>query len=649
MRHVLRNPGFWLRASVRRTGTVPALAAFLVGAGLSLGGFTAWREAEFWAASASGRGGFERHWQSGLILTGGLAISAILAVGLYTLSRRRRLGEAMIRRGALKTERALLRLKLSDQRFRDYVTTASDWYWETDAHYRFTVVAESAAHCGIDRARLLGLARLTEAEDPAWADRRLEVLSKHVPFQGLRYEYQQGNAVLNLSLNGLPIFHADGRFRGFRGSASDITAGLKAEAAQAEALWAAEQDNRVKSDFLANMSHEIRTPMNGVLGMVQILRHSGLDDEQRRMCEIIYQSGNGLLKILNDILDYSKLEAGKIQMEAIACQLTDLIDSVVLLLHHAAEAKDVALVYEAPAKAPPFVLVDPTRLRQVLLNLVANAIKFSNSGTVAVRLRTEWADPAHLQVELAVADQGIGISAAAQLGLFQRFNQADPSATRLFGGTGLGLAITHELVALMGGDIAVHSTPGIGSCFTVTLTLPVALEGDGPAAVDPYVALGGPVVALDLLVAEDDEINQIVIRRFLEIQGHKVTVAADGAAAVAAVQGQRFDLVLMDMMMPVMDGITATKRIRLLPPPLGLVPIVALTANAMVGDSDRYLAAGMNGYVSKPIDRVKLFRTMEQVMGVRVADGRKPPLPIAAPPPPPAARQIEDFIASLDF
>jgi signal transduction histidine kinase/CheY-like chemotaxis protein len=628
---------------------VPALVAFVVGAGLSVGSFAAWRRAEFWGAMASGRVVVARHWQSDFVLVGGLAFSAVLAIGLATLARRRRLGETMIRRGALRAERALLRLKLSDERFRDYVTTASDWYWETDGAYRFTVVADSAAQCGIDRSRLVGLLRLTLDEDPAWGDSRLEVLSKHVAFRGLRYEYQLDGGVLNLSLNGLPIFHDDGRFRGFRGSASDITALLETESAHREALWAAEQDNRAKSDFLANMSHEIRTPMNGVLGMVQILRHSGLDDEQRRMCEIIYQSANGLLKILNDILDYSKLEAGKIQMEAIACRLTDLIDSVVLLMHHAAEAKDVALVYQGPAAPPPLVLVDPTRLRQVLLNLVANAIKFSDSGTVSVRLQTELVDAGHLQVELAVADQGIGISATAQRSLFQRFNQADASATRLFGGTGLGLAITHELITLMGGEIAVHSTPGIGSCFTISLTLPIAVDADSAVAVDPYVPLEGPVVALDLLVAEDDDINQIVIRRFLEAQGHTVTVVGNGEEAVAAVQAHRFDLVLMDMMMPVADGITATRTIRLLPPPQGLVPIVALTANAMVGDSDRYLAAGMNGYVSKPIDRPMLFRTMEQVLGVRVAEARRGPVPIVVAPAAPAAtRPIEDFIASLD-
>ena len=630
---------------------MPALVAFLVGAGLTIGSFAAWRRAEHWVATASGHGAVVRHWQSGFILAGGLMTSAVLAVGLATLSRRRRLGETMIRRGALKAERALLRLKLSDERFRDYVTTASDWYWETDGDYRFTVVADSAVQCGIDRSRLIGLVRLTAAEDPAWGDSRLEVLSRHVPFRGLRYEYQGGDGLRNLSLNGLPIFHADGSFRGFRGSASDITASLKTEAAQMEALWAAEQDNRAKSDFLANMSHEIRTPMNGVLGMVQILRHSGLDDDQRRMCEVIYQSANGLLKILNDILDYSKLEAGKIQMEAIACRLTDLIDSVVLLMHHTADAKDVALVYQAPAETPPLVLIDPTRLRQVLLNLVANAIKFSHSGTVRVQLRTDWADAGHLRVEIAVTDQGIGISAEAQRSLFQRFNQADPSATRLFGGTGLGLAITHELVALMGGTIGVRSTPGIGSCFTVTLTLPIAADTEIPPTADPYVPLGGPVTALDLLVAEDDEINQLVIRRFLETQGHAVTVVANGDEAVTAVQAHRFDLVLMDMMMPITDGITATRHIRRLSPPAGLVPIIALTANAMVGDSDRYLAAGMNGYVSKPIDRVILFRTMEQVMGVRVAEARKGPAPVitAPAPTPPATRQIEDFIASLDF
>jgi signal transduction histidine kinase/DNA-binding NarL/FixJ family response regulator len=590
-------------------------------------------------------------WQRPAILTGGLAVSAVLAVYVLLLLRRRSSNEALVRRRTQEADAALAQLKRSDERFRDYVTTASDWYWEAGPDLYFTMVAERAAKFGIDRGALLGLARLTEAEDPERGDRRLDVLRKRVAFQDLRYEYPRDDGVLSLSLNGLPVFDDKGVFQGYRGCARDITAQRRAEAAQNDALWAAEQNNRAKSAFLANMSHEIRTPMNGVLGMVQVLRTTGLDADQRRMVEVIYQSATGLLTILNDILDYSKLEAGKVQMEAIGCSLTEMVEGVTMLLRHVADAKGVGLICHLPPDKPPPVLTDPTRLRQVLLNLVSNAIKFSYEGAVTIRLQTAPADGGRLQITLAVADQGIGISEEAQKSLFGRFNQADASATRLFGGTGLGLAITRELVALMGGDVGVTSTLGIGSIFTVALTLPVATADDMPVATGSPKALTGPVKTLQVLVAEDDEINWLVIRSFLEAEGHRATLVVNGEEAVAAVQAAHYDLVLMDSMMPVMDGVTATRRIRQLHLEHGPVPIIALTANAMVGDREKYMKAGMDGYVSKPIDRGLLFEAMENVLGVRVCRpvaAAVAPAPAAAQAQAAAVDDIEAFMASLD-
>ena len=589
-------------------------------------------------------------WQALVMLAGGIAVSAGLALYVLLLLRRRSQNEALVRRRTQEADAALAQLKRTDERFRDYVTTASDWYWEAGPDLFFTMVADRADKFGIDRNALLGLARLTAAEDPARADRRLDVLRKRVAFQDLRYEYNCEDGVLSLSLNGLPVFDEKGVFQGYRGCARDITAQRRAEQAQTDALWAAEQNNRAKSAFLANMSHEIRTPMNGVLGMVQVLRTTALDDGQRRMVEVIYQSATGLLTILNDILDYSKLEAGKVQMEAIGCSLTDMMDGVTMLLRHVADAKGIGLICEMPADKPPPVLADPTRLRQVLLNLVSNAIKFSHQGAVTLRLQTELVEGDRLHVTIAVIDQGIGISEEAQKSLFGRFNQADASATRLFGGTGLGLAITRELIALMGGEVGVKSTLGVGSTFTVTVTLPIATDDDIPVDTGSAKILTGPVKKLNLLVAEDDEINWLVIRSFLEAQGHTVTLVTNGEEAVAAVKQAYYDLVLMDSMMPVMDGVTATRQIRMLHLEHGPVPIIALTANAMAGDRERYIKAGMDGYVSKPIDQTLLFEAMEKVLGVRVSKPAEPP-PAPAPAAKPQAAgadDIEAFMASLD-
>ncbi len=586
-------------------------------------------------------------WQSSLILAGGLIISANLSGYLLLLLRRRTRVEDVVRLRTEELEIALRQLRVTEERLRDYVTTATDWSWDAGPDFRFTTVADRAREFGIDPGLLIGLDRLIDGDAPTAIEKRVDVLSRHQPFKDLRYDYPLGNRMLSLSLSGMPKFDDNGKFRGYRGSARDITPQLRAEAEQRTARWAAEQANRAKSAFLANMSHEIRTPMNGVLGMVQILGKTELNSEQRRMCKIIAHSGNTLMQILNDILDFSKLEAGRIELENIDCCLTDVVGDVVSLMRHTAEAKGISLVFEQELTASSWIVGDPTRMRQVLFNLISNAIKFSSRGTIFVGLRTEGVADGKLRFSLSVADQGIGMSADEQRRLFRRFTQADISSTRRFGGTGLGLSITRELVELMGGSIAIDSKLGAGSTFTVALTLPVAASRDAPAQSGAEARPEGSPIQLNVLVAEDDQINRMVIRMMLEPEGHTVTLVENGREAIEAVSTMSYDLVLMDVMMPDTDGVEATRQIRAMPPPACRVPIIALTANAMAGDRDKYLAVGMNGYVAKPVENQELFAAIEHVLGVRAwtPSGASP----AAIPAPSveALERLEDFISSL--
>ncbi|MEA2725967.1 MAG: hypothetical protein QOF70_442 [Acetobacteraceae bacterium] len=588
-------------------------------------------------------------WQSLGVLVACLAMTTNLTIYILLINRHRRRTEATVIDRTRELEAALGRVQSSEQRLQDYAAIASDWNWETDKDLRFTHVAVQVSQHQIEPGELIGLDRLTEDDAENEVVQRRELLSSHQIFRDLRYDYGTDRGLLTLSLSGLPIIAADGTFQGYRGSVRDITLQLQAEAKQRLAHWAAEQANRAKSNFLATMSHEIRTPMNGVLGMVQMLSDTALDHEQRRMCDLIYRSGNSLKQILNDILDYSKLEAGKITLEVIGSSLTEIVASVVDLMQGTAKAGGLSIELDTGDSLMPPVMTDPTRFRQVLFNLVSNAIKFSERGVVTIRLRGVDAGPNRLAITLAIIDQGIGISGEALRRLFARFSQADDSTTRRFGGTGLGLAITRELVTLMGGTIGVTSVPGQGTTFTIEMTLPIAEGLVGPTPQARWTEQAADARVLDILVAEDNEINREVIRGLL--RDHRLTVVEDGHEAVEAARTGRFDLVLMDVMMPTMNGPQATAAIRALGPAGAALPIIALTANSMSGDRETYLAAGMTDYVSKPIDRHDLFDVIERVTGGPVmrpiAAGKIPAPPIAVTEA--ATLEIDDFIASLSL
>jgi signal transduction histidine kinase len=494
-----------------------------------------------------------------------------------------------------------------DGRFRGANNRAGDIFPDAVLHFhrgaRFDVEMVEVLRANLEPAELDKITPLLERDWPARAALNRPVVLRRRDGSWLQFEERvQHDGSLSLVWIDITKLLA---LEATNAELDNLVGQLRSAQSQAEAA------SRAKSQFLAVMSHELRTPLTSVTGMIDLLRKTPLDDRQRDYVDVLRESADALLGVINDILDFSKIEAGHLAIEQVGFDLPRMIEGAVRLLETRAREKGLALRFAWPEDAPRAVVGDPTRLRQVLLNLAGNAIKFTDQGEVEIRVAAWAVDGDQMRLRIAVADTGPGISEALRPRLFQVFTQGDATTSRRFGGTGLGLAICRRLIEAMGGAIGVDSAPGQGSTFWFEIAPKLAPASVPETASEPERS--GPSRAARILVADDVSANRRLIEAILIHLGHGCVFAEDGRQAVEAARGEQFDAILMDLQMPEMDGLEATRAIRALPGEAGRTPIIALTADVMVGQRSEFDAAGIDAVLLKPIRWGDLQRAIDRV------------------------------------
>jgi PAS domain S-box-containing protein len=467
---------------------------------------------------------------------------------------------------------------------------------------------------GCTRDELIGAPFKSYFTDPERAEAAIKLVlsDKKVTDYELTACARDGKQTV-VSYNATTFYDRGRTLQGVFAAARDVTERKQVEAELQQAKAAAESASLTKSDFLASMSHEIRTPMNAIMGIADLLAKTALSPEQDKYVQIFRRAGDNLLNLINDILDLSKVEASQLELERTGFSLNDHLEKVMEMVAGRAQEKGLALRCEIAPNVPTDLVGDPTRLRQVLLNLLGNAIKFTESGEVSLRVALDTDSSVPTALRFTVSDTGIGIPDEKLSQVFERFTQADSSTTRRFGGSGLGLTISKRLVELMGGRIWAESRVGEGSVFAFAVPFEIWAAANRPTAAAVGTGLEAPLQELCILLAEDSADNCTITLAYLEDTPYRVEIAETGAIACEKFKSGKYDLVLMDRQMPVMDGLTATRTIRAWEQANGQppTPIIALTASALKGDREMCLTAGCTAFLTKPIKQEVLLQAIK--------------------------------------